>query len=376
MFRAPLVLAALALSAASANADDALPSMNKPKVELVFALDTTGSMGGLIEGAKQKIWFIANEALKAKQKPDVRIGLVAFRDKGDEYVVKSLPLTGDLDVVYETLMSYRADGGGDGPEHVNAALDHAVHQMQWSQGKDVLRLVFLVGDAPPHMDYDDDVKHTRSSKDALEKNIYIHTIQCGGDPTTTTAWREIARNSEGRYAAIAQDGGVVAVATPYDDDLRRLAGELDGTTVAYGRREERAKKEGSLARAGGFASAAPASTAADRAIVKSKVAMSEESAGADLVSLYAAKGDAAALSVDESELPPAMAKMNKAEQKAFLDEQSKKRAQVSKQIAELSKKRDAFVDAERKKSGGAKDGFDKEVVDMVKGSGAKVGLEY
>src|SRR3569623_171230 len=30
-----------------------------PRVELVFALDTTGSMGGLLDGAKRKIWSIA-----------------------------------------------------------------------------------------------------------------------------------------------------------------------------------------------------------------------------------------------------------------------------------------------------------------------------
>ena len=31
----------------------------KPVVEVAFVLDTTGSMGGLIEGAKRKIWSIA-----------------------------------------------------------------------------------------------------------------------------------------------------------------------------------------------------------------------------------------------------------------------------------------------------------------------------
>jgi len=374
MLRSALIILALAGSA-PANATDTLPTMHKPKVELVFALDTTGSMGGLIEGAKQKIWFIANEALKAKQKPDVRIGLVAFRDKGDDYIVRSLPLTSDLDKVYETLMGYSADGGGDGPEHVNAALDHAINRMQWSEGKDVLRLVFLVGDAPPHMDYNDDVKHDVTSRIALKKNIYIHTIQCGSDSSTTTVWQQIARNSEGRYAAIAQDGGVVAIATPYDEELRRLATELDATTVTYGRRDERAKKESAMARASGFAAAAPAATAADRAVVKSKMAMSDESESDDLVSLYAAKGDGAALSVAQSELPPEMAAMNKTEQKKYLDDQRVKRENVSKKITEVSKQRDAFVATEHAKRGG-KDGFDSEVVLMVKDSAKKVGLEY
>ncbi|HEX6240255.1 MAG TPA: hypothetical protein VFZ61_05160, partial [Polyangiales bacterium] len=38
----------------------------RPKIEVVFALDTTGSMGSLIEGAKQKIWAIADELASAQ----------------------------------------------------------------------------------------------------------------------------------------------------------------------------------------------------------------------------------------------------------------------------------------------------------------------
>src|SRR2546421_6324193 len=88
----------------------------KPTLEMVFVLDTTGSMGGLIDGAKQRIWGIVNDVMKSSAHPAVKIGLVAYRDHGDEYVTKVLPLTNDLDKVYSTLMDYRAAGGGDTPE--------------------------------------------------------------------------------------------------------------------------------------------------------------------------------------------------------------------------------------------------------------------
>src|SRR5439155_9498717 len=42
----------------------------KPRIEVCFVLDTTGSMTGLIEGAKQKIWSIANEMTGARPTPD------------------------------------------------------------------------------------------------------------------------------------------------------------------------------------------------------------------------------------------------------------------------------------------------------------------
>src|SRR6266540_7083001 len=77
-------------------AKTAPPSQPKPQIEVCFVLDTTGSMGGLIEGAKQKIWSIANEIIAAKPTPTVRFSLVAYRDRGDEYVTRLTPLTDDI----------------------------------------------------------------------------------------------------------------------------------------------------------------------------------------------------------------------------------------------------------------------------------------
>ena len=221
----------------------------KPTVELVFALDTTGSMGGLIDGAKRKIWAIANEVAAAKEKPSVKIGLVAFRDRGDAYVTRTFDLTDNLDAVYEQLMALGADGGGDGPEDVNAALNDAVHKMQWSTDKKALKMIFLVGDAPPHMDYQGQVQWQQTAKAAMKKNISINTVQCGADGETTTAWKNIAYAAEGRYALIPQDGGVrVATTTPFDAELGKLASELDATNFTYGRREEREGKVASRLR--------------------------------------------------------------------------------------------------------------------------------
>jgi len=108
-------------------------STNKATLEMVFVLDTTGSMGGLLEGAKQRIWGIVNEVMQSSSHPLVRIGLVAYRDHGDEYVTKVLPLTNDLDKVYTTLMDYRAEGGGDTPEDVRRALADGIRRAGWSQ---------------------------------------------------------------------------------------------------------------------------------------------------------------------------------------------------------------------------------------------------
>lgn len=122
------------------------------RIEIAFVLDTTGSMGDLIDGAKRKIWAVADEVRKQHPNAEIRIGLVGYRDRGDVYVTDKWDLSTDISAVYGKLLEYRAQGGGDWPESVNEALAVAVNKLAWTEGKDTRRLIFLVGDAPPHME--------------------------------------------------------------------------------------------------------------------------------------------------------------------------------------------------------------------------------
>ena len=192
-----LALASTVALASSSEAPPQKPTKAKPQIEVCFVLDTTGSMTGLIEGAKQKIWSIANEMVSAKPTPEIRIGLVAYRDRGDEYVTKDFDLTNDIDSIYAQLQLFHAAGGGDTPESVNEALDDAVSKMSWSTSKDVLKIIFLVGDAPPHMDYADGPKYPQVCKEAMKWDLIINTVQCGTLGETTPIWKEIAEMSEG-----------------------------------------------------------------------------------------------------------------------------------------------------------------------------------
>src|SRR5258705_1021690 len=104
-------------------------------------------MGGLLDGAKRTVWSIANQVRRIDPNADLRVGLVAYKDLGDDYVRKAFALTDDLDAMYVDLSSYQAAGGGDVPENVDAALYDAVHKMKWRSG--AKKMIFLVGDAPP-----------------------------------------------------------------------------------------------------------------------------------------------------------------------------------------------------------------------------------
>lgn len=167
-----------------------LPTSTASKIEVVFVLDTTGSMSGLIEAAKEKIWSIASSLAQAESAPEIRLGLVAYRDRGDAYVTRVTPLSSDLDSVYATLMDYRAGGGGDTPESVNQALHDALHRIAWSDEQEAYQAVFLVGDAPPHMDYQDEPRYPQIIADARSRGIVVNTIQAGAAKATAVEWQK------------------------------------------------------------------------------------------------------------------------------------------------------------------------------------------
>ena len=122
-----------------------------PRLDVAFLVDATGSMADEIDAVKARIREMVAQIAGGSPTPDVRFGIVAYRDRGDEYVTRFHDLTADIDAVFGHLQSFRADGGGDDEESVNQALHEAVHRVRWTPDGDVLKVVFLVGDYPPHM---------------------------------------------------------------------------------------------------------------------------------------------------------------------------------------------------------------------------------
>jgi Mg-chelatase subunit ChlD len=381
---AAAAVAALALAApfAPARADDDLRAKmpierDRPRMEVAFVLDTTGSMGGLIETAKRKIWTIANELARAKPAPEIRLGLVAFRDRGDAYVTRIFDLDADLDRAYARLSGFQADGGGDGPESVNQALRDAVTRLSWTKEGKVLKVVFLVGDAPPHMDYDQDVPYAKTCEEAARAGITVNTLRCGGDPATERVWAEIARLAEGTYASIPQEGSQ-AVATPYDVRIAELGGALGGTLVAYGDARERdgaarKMKDGEgLARAAGEPAAA-SSVAADRAVLIAKLDRLDE---ADLVAAVAS-GKVKLEDLPAEKLPPEMAKMTLEERREFVAKKSAEREALRKELGALEAKRAAFLaEAAKKAAAEGKSAFDLEVSKTLRAQAEKKGFTF
>ena len=87
------------------------------------------------------------------------------------FVTKTYELTTDIQDLYAKLLQLRAQGGGDWPESVNEALHVGVTKLAWTQDPEVRRIMFLVGDAPPHMDYAQDTKYPEVLRMARERGI-------------------------------------------------------------------------------------------------------------------------------------------------------------------------------------------------------------
>ncbi len=348
----------------------------QPVVEAVFVLDTTGSMGGLIQAAKDKIWSIAATMAAAEPAPKIRMGLVAYRDRGDAYVTRVVDLTPDLDALHAALFQLQATGGGDGPESVNQALHEALTRISWGQDAAAYRVVFLVGDAPPHMDYQDDVPYTKTLDLASRRGIRVNAIQCGKDPRTRSTWQRIAQLGAGAYAQVAQDGNAVAIATPYDDKLARLSTELDGTRLYYGSAEERAERAKRLAASEEARDAAPAQVLARRATFAASASGKAALLGDKELVDEVTQGALALEEIAPEALPEPLQGLPEAEQRRVIAERAERRSELQRELEATAAERGAYLRRQVAETGGAEDSLDHKLFDAVRAQAGSAGLRY
>jgi Mg-chelatase subunit ChlD len=349
----------------------------QPGIEVVFVLDTTGSMSGLIDAAKQKIWSIANTLAMTEPAPQIKMGLVGYRDRGDEYVTRHLALMDDLDAVYEFLMGFAANGGGDGPESVNQALHEAVNKMEWSTDDKTYKVIFLVGDYPPHMDYDNDVKYPEGCKLAAEKGIIINTIQCGTYADTTPIWRDIAKKAEGQFFCVDQSGSAIVQATPFDANLAELSVRLDDTRIFYGSQKEIAEQTTRAERGDKLYEMASASAKATRAMFNASKAGSDNFLGGRELVMDVSSGRTDLDELETGQLDERLQKMTLQQRKEYVAQMAAERSRIQKQIEELSLKRQDYIKKEIQKNNvNGTDSLDHQLYECIKDQANKKNIIY
>jgi Mg-chelatase subunit ChlD len=173
------------------------PMAARARLDLVFLIDATGSMGDEIAKLKASMRAMAQQISQLPGQPDICWGMVAYRDRGDAFLTRTHDFTDDLPAFQQALARVQAAGGGDTPEALNEALHEVVHGLSWRT--EAARLVVLVADAPPHLDYGGP-QYDHDMQAALAKGIKLFAVGASGlDPVGEYIYRQIAQYTAGRF---------------------------------------------------------------------------------------------------------------------------------------------------------------------------------
>lgn len=213
-----------------------LPALGAPAhadLDVAFVLDTTGSMSGELHEARTRALELVATLQAARPQERIRLGVVAYRDRGDAWLTRSSPLSEDATVATRFLASLDANGGGDAPEDVISGLQVALTGLDWDPAAE--KQLFLIADAPAHTDYADGPTLAQVADEAVARGVVVHAIGCrslGSDGVEQL--RGLAYATEGQYHHIgrvhADAGGLaqamlqtLAPAPGADGALRPLA---------------------------------------------------------------------------------------------------------------------------------------------------------
>jgi hypothetical protein len=345
------------------------PKAGARHVDLVIALDISGSMDGLIDSARQKLWDTVNLLATAKPQPTLRVGLITYGNDSyspqSGWVKKDSDLTTDLDSIYAKLFALRTNGG---TEYVARAVHDATFDMEWTQDPQALKMIFVAGNEPATQD--PKIPIAQAMKQAREKGIFVNAIYCGTDGNLEAAgWREVASLGAGNYAAIDQNH-LAVIATPMDAELARLSNELNKTYIAYGGEGHAALENQTAQDKNAATLSAPA--AASRAAAKASGLY--ENDRWDLVDAQRHGRDVK--DMKPGDLPAQMRSMSADQRQKYVEQKADERAQIQKQINEVNAKRQGYIAAERKKAQKGPNGLDDALNGAVKKEAEAKGFEF
>jgi hypothetical protein len=175
-------------------------------LDVLFLIDATGSMADEIAKIQSTIFDVAAQVDSLPGQPNVRYGMVTYRDRGDSYVSNTYEFTPDVREFHRNLSSVFADGGGDYPESLNEGLHDALDAVEW-RGGETIQLIFLIADAPPHLDYANDYDYAEEMADAARRGIKIFPIASSGlDDQGEYIFRQLAQYTQGRFIFLTYEG--------------------------------------------------------------------------------------------------------------------------------------------------------------------------
>jgi Carboxypeptidase regulatory-like domain/Secretion system C-terminal sorting domain len=177
-------------------------------VDIMWAVDATGSMGDEIEYLKTEVLDVIERAKRNNPALSFQMGTAFYRDKGDEYIVKSSGLSADISRTVDFIQQQFAGGGGDYPEAVHSALEEVVYRMKWRENA-IARICFLVLDASPHQRPEVTASLQKTIKEAARLGIRIVPVAASGiQKDTEFLMKFFGLATNGSYVFLTDHSGV------------------------------------------------------------------------------------------------------------------------------------------------------------------------
>ncbi len=351
------------------------PAEDDPVIQLVICLDTSGSMDGLINQAKTRLWNVVSTLDGARlkgQKPRLEVAIIQYgsshQSSAEGYLGVVLPFSNDLDRISEVLYSLQISGSA---EYCGMAVDRATRELEWlPTGEGVMKVLVIAGNEPFTQG---EVDYRMSVPTAVEYGITVNTVHCGDDHSGRSGeWYNAAKLGRGEYSVIDQNKKVRYIRCPQDDRINELNLELNGTYLYYGD----AGRDSSRRQMAQDKANESASPAAGLSRIAAKSQSSYSNSHWDLVDASKEKGfDYKKL--DKKTLPKEMQNLTIDELKARVELERAKRSEIQSTILKLSAERQAWYDAELKRLGESNDeGLDSALAGALVSQAEKAGFTF
>ncbi len=220
-------------------------------VDICFVVDTTGSMGDEIQRLKDTLTAVHAGLTGLPEHPDLRFGMVLYKDRGDEYVTRSVPFTGDEQAFAASLAPVGASGGGDTPEDLQEGMRVALRDLKWRDG--AVRVVFVLTDAAPHVYPNQSFTYLEAARHAAATGIKIVGIGASGlDQPGEAVLRQMAQYTRGQfvfltYGETGESDGGTPTSVSHHTGSNFQTRNLDAIIVRFVRGELAAMSGSSLA---------------------------------------------------------------------------------------------------------------------------------
>jgi hypothetical protein len=207
-------------------------------IDVVFCLDLSGSTNGLIDDVRERMWEIINQVNSFRPAPEFRIGVVGFSRPSfgakNSYVKVLQNLTSDFDLLAHELYKLKPSIE-KGDQMVGEALKVSIKNMNWSDNKNGLKVIYLVGNGMVNMGMSN---HRDACELAVKHGITINTVYCrtkNNADKELPGWREIARLAGGEQYDIRIHKRTPLVMTSSDPgEFRELAASLSASYLYFG----------------------------------------------------------------------------------------------------------------------------------------------